>query len=401
MLRRVDPPAQLPVHPTMTTTESPAPAAARRSVAPHTFVLRAIERVDASPGTALLRISGTLATPGSQKPPILYVQAADPSVLRPVWSKRQDASWTAEYAAAVEQLDEPGVALMLVLPDGRLADLPAPALAPPAAAARPGERRLPAPGVALGLAALVLAGWATAQAVRDERPAPSRPAPADAPGRASEPAARISPHQALARTPPGMRLVARAVNRRIGIYRSASATRPRTFLRSPNTMGAPAVFLVESAAADRFEVALPIRPNGSTGWIRAVDVRLSRVEHRVDVDLTRHRVTVRRGDRVLVRSPAGVGRSLTPTPSGTYYVTALLEQPDPNGIYGPYAFALSGHSTVLDEFAGGNGRIGLHGTNNPSGIGSDVSHGCIRVPNDVIRRLARTLPLGTPVRITR
>ena len=101
-----------------------------------------------------------------------------------------------------------------------------------------------------------------------------------------------------------------------------------------------------------------------------------------------------------MKNPAiGVGRSLTPTPSGLYYTTALLKQPDPKGIYGPYAVALSAHSTVLDEFAGGNGRIGLHGTNEPSGIGSNVSHGCIRVPNSVIRRLARLLPLGTPVRI--
>ena len=47
---------------------------------------------------------------------------------------------------------------------------------------------------------------------------------------------------------------------------------------------------------------------------------------------------------------------------GDYYITALLKQPDPNGIYGPYAFAFSGHSPVLNEFAGGNGRIGIHGT---------------------------------------
>ncbi len=145
---------------------------------------------------------------------------------------------------------------------------------------------------------------------------------------------------------------------------------------------------------------MPIRPNGGTAWIRAVDVRLSLVGYRVNVDLPNHRLTVWRGDRVIDRSPIGVGRAITPTPAGTYYITALLKPRDPTGIYGPYAFALSGHSTVLDEFAGGNGRIGIHGTNQPSGIGSDVSHGCIRVPNDVIRRLAGRLPLGTPVTIT-
>jgi lipoprotein-anchoring transpeptidase ErfK/SrfK len=390
-----------------TTTEPTAPARARRRAAGRcTFELRSLERLDATRGTAVVRIGGALSTPGSTKPPILYLQAAQPSVLRPAWATPAGDSWAAEYAAAAAQLSEPGAALLLVLPDGRLVDLPQ---LPPAPAPVPARRR-PRPSkrvIGAGLAAvasIAAAVWLASLAMRDDeppRPAPSRPALADAPNRAAAPTAGLAPREALASTPSGMRLVAEAVRRRIGLYRSPTATRAWTFLRNPNSMGAPAVLLVESASDDRFEVALPIRPNGRTAWVRAADVRLSRVDYRVDVDLTRHRVTVRRGDRVVVRSAAGVGRSLTPTPSGTYYVTALLKQPDPTGIYGPYAFALSGHSTVLDEFAGGNGRIGLHGTNNPSGIGSDVSHGCIRVPNAVIRRLARMLPLGTPVRISR
>lgn len=40
-----------------------------------------------------------------------------------------------------------------------------------------------------------------------------------------------------------------------------------------------------------------------------------------------------------------------------------------------------------------------HGTNDTSGLGRDVSHGCIRMSNDGITLLARTLPLGVPVEI--
>jgi lipoprotein-anchoring transpeptidase ErfK/SrfK len=54
---------------------------------------------------------------------------------------------------------------------------------------------------------------------------------------------------------------------------------------------------------------------------------------------------------------------------------------------------------MLKRFAGGDGRVGIHGTNQPWLIGSDVSHGCIRVKNGPIRRLAKILPLGTPVHI--
>ena len=63
-------------------------------------------------------------------------------------------------------------------------------------------------------------------------------------------------------------------------------------------------------------------------------------------------------------------------------------------MYGPFAFGLSGFSDVHMDFAGGEGVIGIHGTNDPASIGTRVSNGCIRVPNDVITDLAARLPLG-------
>jgi lipoprotein-anchoring transpeptidase ErfK/SrfK len=92
---------------------------------------------------------------------------------------------------------------------------------------------------------------------------------------------------------------------------------------------------------------------------------------------------------------------VTPTPAGLYYITELLKQPNPLGTYGPYAFGLSAHSNVLHEFAGRDGILGIHGTDFPNGIGTDVSHGCIRLSNRAITKLARLLPIGTPVRISR
>lgn len=69
-------------------------------------------------------------------------------------------------------------------------------------------------------------------------------------------------------------------------------------------------------------------------------------------------------------------------------------------MYGPYAYGLSGFSNVLTEFNGGDGVIGIHGTNDPSSIGRDVSHRCIRMSNTGITTLAAILPLGTPVEIS-
>jgi lipoprotein-anchoring transpeptidase ErfK/SrfK len=101
------------------------------------------------------------------------------------------------------------------------------------------------------------------------------------------------------------------------------------------------------------------------------------------------------------RERAAVGRSVLPTPTGLYYIAELMRQPDPSGPYGPYAFGLSAHSNVLYSFGGGAGEIGIHGTNEPGALGTDVSHGCIRISNAGIAALARLLPLGTPVEIRR
>lgn len=68
--------------------------------------------------------------------------------------------------------------------------------------------------------------------------------------------------------------------------------------------------------------------------------------YRIDVALRAHRLTVRRGARVILRMPIGVGRAVTPTLRGLAYVTRLLRQPDPRGLYGPWAFGLSVYSPV-------------------------------------------------------
>ncbi len=163
--------------------------------------------------------------------------------------------------------------------------------------------------------------------------------------------------------------------------------------------GWPTTFLVKSRKAGWNQVYLPVRPNGITGWVRDADVSLARDPYRVGVSLSGHTLTVWNGTHIVYRTAAGVGTRATPTPIGRFFVVMLLAQTNPTGIYGPYAFGLSAYSNVLHNFGGGIGEIGIHGTDAPSGLGSDVSHGCIRVSNRAITYLARLLPLGTPVAI--
>jgi lipoprotein-anchoring transpeptidase ErfK/SrfK len=200
----------------------------------------------------------------------------------------------------------------------------------------------------------------------------------------------------------GVAIVARGRRAAVPVFARPGAAQPQRWLvrRTVDGNRLPVVFLVLARRPGGWlKVSLPVRPNRASAWVRAAAVRLARDPYRVEVRLAPHRLLVYERDRVLLRTPIGVGRAVSPTPTGRYFLADLLRPPDPNGFYGPYAFGLSAYSPVFTSFAGGDGQIGIHGTNDPGALGIDVSHGCIRVRNDVIARLARQLPLGTPVRI--
>jgi lipoprotein-anchoring transpeptidase ErfK/SrfK len=146
-------------------------------------------------------------------------------------------------------------------------------------------------------------------------------------------------------------------------------------------------------------VVLPVRPNGSTGWVHRGDVELALTDYHVRVELGAHTITVLQGVNVLYSGSIAIGAPETPTPAGDYYVRVKIKAVDPSTVYGPYAWGLSSHSDVLETFNGGDAEIGIHGNNDASVLGQDVTHGCMRMDNDAISMLTERLPLGTPVDI--
>ncbi len=170
-------------------------------------------------------------------------------------------------------------------------------------------------------------------------------------------------------------------------------------MSSTTEYGTSRVLLAEATEGDWVRVRLPVRPNHTTAWVAADQVKLENVEPTVEVDLATRTLTVRSAGTIVAQATVAIGSEDNPTPRGTFYITDKLETPDPGGAYGPYAFGLSGFSETLSEFGGGNGQIGMHGTNDPASLGQAVSHGCIRLPNDVVTLLADVLPLGTPVHV--
>ena len=146
-------------------------------------------------------------------------------------------------------------------------------------------------------------------------------------------------------------------------------------------------------------VRIPMRPNGTTGWVPRSALNSWHINRTfLRVSRRDRRAVLYRGARVLWSSSVGVGAPGTPTPAGRFYIRERIRNLGGRAMYGPIAFGTSAYSR-LSDWPGG-GVIGIHGTNQPWLIPGRVSHGCVRVPNRAVKRLAGLLKIGTPLKIT-
>jgi lipoprotein-anchoring transpeptidase ErfK/SrfK len=148
---------------------------------------------------------------------------------------------------------------------------------------------------------------------------------------------------------------------------------------------------------DWVQIRVPGRPNRRTGWVPRDGLGAF---HLVHTQLVINRRTLRatlfkKGKRVF-RAPVGVGKASTPTPAGHFWIREKLR--GFGAVYGPLAFGTSAYSNKLTDWPGG-GVVGVHGTNQPALVPGRPSHGCVRMHNKDILRLARLMPVGTPLLI--
>ena len=147
-----------------------------------------------------------------------------------------------------------------------------------------------------------------------------------------------------------------------------------------------------------YRVRLAILPNNSVGWVQAGALGdVYAVHTHLYVDRARFRATLKRDGVTVFSTIVGVGKSYWPTPPGEFYIRDKLTD-FASPVYGPVAFGTSARSAVLTDWPGG-GFVGVHGTNEPGILPGRVSHGCIRMPNASILKLARLMPVGTPLTV--
>lgn len=119
--------------------------------------------------------------------------------------------------------------------------------------------------------------------------------------------------------------------------------------------------------------------------------------------LGERRVYVYRGDRAVNSYPVAIGKSSTPTPTGTFQVFQMIENPvwqSPwtGRITNPGADSALGLRWI--GFAQmSNGVIGFHGTPTVNSIGQAASNGCVRMHNRDVLELFEQVEMGTTVRV--
>ncbi len=177
-------------------------------------------------------------------------------------------------------------------------------------------------------------------------------------------------------------------------FRATSRAVPVT-----NPWGERLAFPVVERARDAggalwLRVLLGVARNGTEGWVPAARVWATPLRDRIVVDLSAHRLRRWHDGRLAERFDVAVGAPTTPTTAGSFFVWARLDAAA-DGPYGTYVLGLSGFPPTGSE-APDASRIAIHGTADPTDLGQDVSHGCVRVLNADMLRL-RDVPMGTPV----
>ena len=147
--------------------------------------------------------------------------------------------------------------------------------------------------------------------------------------------------------------------------------------------------------------------------INVVDIAADKVDGtitRVEVDKTRETVTAFAKDgAMLAFFPASVGSEEKPTPDGMLKVVSIDANPtyryNPKykfkGVSSKKPFTIKGGpnnpvGAVWIGLSSGEG-YGIHGTADPSRVSKSESHGCVRLTNWDVQRLAKSLKKGVEV----
>jgi L,D-transpeptidase catalytic domain len=166
------------------------------------------------------------------------------------------------------------------------------------------------------------------------------------------------------------------------------------------SLGGPLVLSVVRVRGRWVEVTAQALPNGRYGWVRfGRDVAVHPIRWTLRVSLSRHALYVLRDGRTMRTIRVGIGKPGSPTPIGRFAVAEKF-----SGSFGPaFGCCILALTARQPRLPAGWSRsityyVAIHAG---SGRGTAVSAGCLHATEADVRYLMRTVPLGTPVRISR
>ncbi len=115
----------------------------------------------------------------------------------------------------------------------------------------------------------------------------------------------------------------------------AATAKVVTTLTAKTDYGLPRTLLATAAQPGWLHVLLPIRPNGSQGWVRVGDVSVTTTDYQIHIALGSHHLTLTKAGSPVVATPVVIGKGQTPTPTGQFYVTPSTCRLHPTGRTAP------------------------------------------------------------------
>jgi len=124
----------------------------------------------------------------------------------------------------------------------------------------------------------------------------------------------------------------------------------------------------------------------------------ARPTRRIVVSIADRKLAVLADDRVVRIFPTAVGAPESPSPVGVYKIVNGI--PDPTWYHKGKIIGPGKENPLGTRWLGLSVKgYGIHGTNVPSSIGHNASHGCVRLRNKDVEELFRMVDVGDQVEI--
>lgn len=144
--------------------------------------------------------------------------------------------------------------------------------------------------------------------------------------------------------------------------------------------------------------AVGLSAQSAPARVKTTDKSGTATERRIVISIPDHKLALIEDGRVVKVYPVAVGRRVTPSPTGTFYIANRVKNPT---YYRPGVVIPPGPRDPVGTRWMGLSKpgYGIHGTNEPGSIGHAASHGCIRMRTRDVEDLFSRVRVGDVVEL--